>query len=90
LHKIKNIKMTTSQIKLDLFRQIDVLPENIVVELKGVVQSFLQQRFKTIQLTDADINGAEIQSLIDNNTAFDFLKAAEEDIYSDADLKIKY
>jgi phage terminase Nu1 subunit (DNA packaging protein) len=82
--------MTASQIKLELFRQIDVLPENIVVELKNVVQSFLQQRFKTIQLTDADINGAEIQSLINNNAAFDFLKADGEDIYSDADLKEKY
>jgi hypothetical protein len=61
-----------------------------VVELKSVVQSFLQQRFNAIQLTDADINGAEIQSLIDNNPAFDFLKADEEDIYSDADLKVKY
>jgi phage terminase Nu1 subunit (DNA packaging protein) len=82
--------MTASQIKLELFRQIDVLPENIVVELKNVVQSFLQQRFKTIQLTDTDINGAEIQSLINNNAAFDFLKADGEDIYSDADLKEKY
>jgi hypothetical protein len=82
--------MTASQIKLELFRQIDVLPENIVVELKNVVQSFLQQRFKTIQLTDSDVNGAEIQSLINNNAAFDFLKADEEDIYSDADLKEKY
>jgi hypothetical protein len=82
--------MTASQIKLELFRQIDVLPENIVVELKNVVQSFLQQRFKTIQLTDADINGAEIQSLIDNNAAFDFLKDEGENIYSDADLKEKY
>jgi hypothetical protein len=82
--------MTASQIKLELFRQIDVLPENIVVELKNVVQSFLQQRFKTIQLTDANIDGAEIQSLIDNNAAFDFLKDEGEDIYSDADLKEKY
>lgn len=82
--------MTASQIKLELFRQIDVLPENIVVELKSVVQSFLHERFNTIQLTDTDINGAEIQSLIDNNAAFDFLKADEEDIYSDADLKVKY
>jgi hypothetical protein len=82
--------MTASQIKLELFRQIDVLPENIVVELKNVVQSFLQQRSNAIQLTDAEINGAEIQALLNNNAAFDFLKADEEDIYSDADLKIKY
>jgi hypothetical protein len=82
--------MTASQIKLELFRQIDVLPENIVVELKSVVQSFLHERFNAIQLTDSDINSAEIQSLIDNNPAFDFLKADEEDIYSDADLKVKY
>ncbi len=82
--------MTATQIKLELFRQIDVLPESIVVELKSVVQSFLQQRFKSVQLTDADINGAEIQSLIENNAAFDFLKDENEDIYCDADLKVKY
>ena len=54
------------------------------------MQSFLQQHRKIIKLTDADINGVEIQTLIDNNAAFDFLKAEEEDIYSDADLKVKY
>jgi hypothetical protein len=32
------IEMNTSEIKLELFRQIDALPENIVVELKIVVQ----------------------------------------------------
>lgn len=82
--------MTTTEIKLELFRQIEVLPENIVVELKNVVQSFLQQRNKTIQSAETDVNGAEIQTLIENNPAFDFLKAAEEDIYSDADLKVTY
>lgn len=82
--------MNTSEIKLELFRQIDRLPENIVMELKDVVQRFLQQRSEKISLTDADINGAEIQTLIENNLAFDFLKAEEEDIYSDADLKIKF
>ena len=82
--------MNTAEIKLELFRQIDVLPENIIVELKKVVQSFLQQHHKTIKLTDVEINGAEIQTLIDNNAAFDFLKAEDENIYSDADLKVKY
>ena len=82
--------MNTSEIKLELFRQIDRLPENIVMELKDVVQSFLQQRSEKINLTDADINGLEIQTLIVNSTAFDFLKAEEEDIYSDTDLKVKY
>lgn len=82
--------MNTSEIKLELFRQIDRLPENIVMELKDVVQRFLQQRSEKISLTDADINGAEIQTLIENSLAFDFLKAEEEDIYSDADLKIKF
>ncbi len=84
------IEMNTSEIKLELFRQIDALPENIVVELKIVVQRYLQQRNKKIALTDADINGAEIQILLENSTTLDFLKADEEDIYSDADLYIKY
>ena len=82
--------MNTSEIKLELFRQIDALPENIVVELKIVVQRYLQQRNKKIALTDADINSAEIQILLENSTTLDFLKADEEDIYSDADLYIKY
>ncbi len=82
--------MNTSEIKLELFRQIDALPENIVVELKIVVQRYLQQRNKKIALTDADINSAEIQILLENSTTLDFLKADEEDIYSDADLNIKY
>ena len=82
--------MNTSEIKLELFRQIDRLPENIVMELKDVVQRFLQQRSEKINLTDADINGLEIQTLIENSTAYDFLKAEEEDMYSDTDLKVKY
>ena len=81
--------MNTSEIKLELFRQIDRLPENLVMELKDVIQRFLQQRAEKINLTDADINGLEIQTLIQNSAAFDFLKE-EEDIYSDADLKVRY
>lgn len=82
--------MNTTDIKIDLFRQIDALPENIVAELKEVVQHYLQQRNKKIVLTDSEINGIEIQTLIQNSPAFDFLNAEEEDIYSDADLKVKY
>lgn len=82
--------MNTSEIKLELFRQIDMLPENLVMELKDVVQRFLQQRAEKINLTDADISGLEIQTLIENSAAFDFLKVEEEDIYSDADLKVRY
>ena len=82
--------MNTSEIKLELIRQIDRLPENLVMELKDVVQHFLKQRSEKINLTDADINGVEIQTLVENSATFNFLKAEEEDIYSDADLKIKY
>ncbi len=82
--------MNTTDIKVDLFRQIDALPENIVAELKEVVQCYLQQRNKKIVLTDAEISGIEIQELLENSHAFDFLKSEEEDIYSDADLKVKY
>ena len=41
-------------------------------------------------IADHDISGVEIQVLIENSTAFYFLLNEEEDIYSDADLKVKY
>ncbi len=40
--------------------------------------------------TDEDIQASEIQELIQHSAAFDFLHKEEEDIYTDADLKVRY
>ncbi len=37
-----------------------------------------------------EMQGTTIQQLIQDNAAFDFLNADEEDVYTDADLKVKY
>jgi hypothetical protein len=37
-----------------------------------------------------EIQGLSIQQLIHNSAALDFLKADEEDVYTDEDLKVKY
>lgn len=37
-----------------------------------------------------EMQGSFIQQLIQHSAAFDFLNADEEDVYTDADLKIKY
>lgn len=42
------------------------------------------------KMTDEDIHASEIQALIQNSTAFDFLNNDAEDIYTDADLKVRY
>ena len=39
---------------------------------------------------DEAINGKMIGALVSKSSSFDFLNADEEDIYSEADLKIKY
>ncbi len=36
------------------------------------------------------LSAQSLHSLLEKNPAFDFLAAEEEDIYSDADLKVKY
>jgi hypothetical protein len=41
-------------------------------------------------ITDQPIENEEIKGLLQSSTAFDFLKAVEEDIYTDADLKVVY
>lgn len=44
----------------------------------------------TVKTDEFDISNFEIQQLLANGKSFDFLSADDEDIYSDADLKIKY
>ncbi|WP_460910431.1 hypothetical protein [Spirosoma areae] len=38
----------------------------------------------------ADIRGADIQRLVEHSPAFAFLADEEEDVYTDANLKVKY
>ena len=82
--------MSTSEIKLELFRQIDKLPESRLIEFKELVQRFLKKYNSQINLTETDITVSEIQTLIANSQAFDFLNNKAEDIYSDSDLKLTY
>jgi|GEM_PF-1802326 len=82
--------MSTSKIKLELFRQIDKLPESRLIEFKELVQRFLKKYNSQINLTETDITVSEIQTLIANSQAFDFLNNKAEDIYSDSDLKLTY
>jgi len=44
----------------------------------------------SVKTDELDISNNEIQQLLANGKSFDFLNSAEEDIYSDEDLKIKY
>ncbi len=44
----------------------------------------------SVKTDEIDISNNEIQQLLANGKSFDFLNVAEEDIYSDEDLKIKY
>lgn len=82
--------MSTSKIKLELFRQIDKLPKSRLIEFKELVQRFLKKYNSQINLTETDITVSEIQTLIANSQAFDFLNNEAEDIYSDSDLKLTY
>jgi len=82
--------MSTSKIKLELFRQIDKLPESRLIEFKELVQRFLKKYNSQINLTETDITVSEIQTLIANSQAFDFLNNKAEDIYSDSNLKLTY
>ena len=82
--------MSTSKIKLELFRQIDKLPKSRLIEFKELVQRFLKKYNSQINLTKTDITVSEIQTLIANSQAFDFLNNEAEEIYSDSDLKLTY
>jgi predicted DNA-binding antitoxin AbrB/MazE fold protein len=42
------------------------------------------------KLANEEVRAAEIQELIENSAAFDFLRQEEEDVYTDADLKVRY
>jgi hypothetical protein len=60
------------------------LLENVEVKIpKEVIVTFLDPR-------DDDPSSGEIQQMVQEGGALDFLNDEREDIYSDNDLKVKY
>lgn len=84
--------MSTAELKLSLFRDIDRLPEPQFLKLQGYVQrflSFLETAEKHSPEAES-IDGLLIGKMISQDPAFAFLWDEAEDIYTDADLLEKY
>ena len=54
-----------------------------------VIITFLQDNPDASTKAD-DVRGANIQQLVEQSKAFAFLAEEEEDVYTDADLKVTY
>ena len=68
---------------LKLLKPVDVqTPQEVII-------TFLQDSPDT-SIPNSDVRGADIQRLVGGSQAFAFLADDEEDIYTDADLKVKY
>jgi hypothetical protein len=68
---------------LKLLEPVDVqTPQEVII-------TFLQDR-PDASIPNADVRGTDIQRIIERSSAFAFLADEEEDIYTDADLKVKY
>lgn len=65
---------------------LKLLEEIEVTTPQEVIVVFLQEE----RTTEEDIQASEIQELIQHSPAFDFLHKEEEDVYTDADLKVRY
>lgn len=65
---------------------LKLLEEVEVTTPQEVIVVFLHDE----RTTDEDIQANEIQELIQHSAAFDFLHEEEEDVYTDADLKVCY
>lgn len=76
-------------------RSVKAIYDGQTLQLLEAVEVTTPQEVIVVFLHDGnvtveEIHANEIQELIQNSTAFDFLNAEEEDIYSDADLKLRY
>ena len=68
---------------LKLLEPVDIhTPQEVII-------TFLQDNPDTI-MPATDVRGSDIQRLIEGSEAFSFLTNQEEDVYTDADLKVKY
>ncbi|GAB3644018.1 hypothetical protein [Spirosoma arcticum] len=54
-----------------------------------VIITFLQDNPEA-SIPNSDVRGADIQRLVEGSQAFTFLADEEEDVYTDADLKVRY
>ena len=84
--------MSTAELKLSLFRDIDRLPEPQLLKFQKYVQYLLQflEMPEKIPEIPEPINGALIGKMISQDPAFAFLWDEAEDVYTDADLLEKY
>ena len=83
----------TFQINFENTEQVNKL----LVFLHNLKVNFKFTQSSTQEISSANdfddewiINGKTLLPLLDQNTAFNFLKQEEEDIYSDSDLRVKY
>ncbi len=67
-------------------KQLKLLEDVEVTTPQEVIIVFLHDE----KTTDTDIHASEIQELIEHSSAFDFLNNQEENVYTDADLKVRY
>ena len=68
---------------LKLLEPVDVqTPQEVII-------TFLQDN-PDASIPNSDVHGADIQRLVEGSQAFAFLADDDEDIYTDADLKVKY
>lgn len=67
-------------------KQLRLLEKVEVNSPQEVIIVFLQDE----KPADEDIRAGEIQELIQHSSAFSFLHDEEEDVYTDADLKVRY
>ena len=69
----------------------DVFDLQLLLSLaKRLNAKIVDVKSTSTQITDAPLDANELSILLQNSSSFDFLKAQEEDIYIDADLKTKY
>lgn len=68
---------------LELLEPVDVqTPQEVII-------TFLQDN-SDASIANADVRGEDIQRLVEQSQTFAFLADEEEDVYTDADLKVKY
>lgn len=84
--------MSTAELKLQLFREIDQLPEPQFLQARTYLLRLLSffEKAEKQPIEAEPINGALIGKMISQDPAFAFLWDEEEYVYTDADLRVKY
>jgi hypothetical protein len=82
--------VSTIEIKFktaEQFNRLLTFLRRLKIEFK-IAEPIVEQT--TFAESETEVKGKNLLPLLAANPAFDFLKSEEEDIYSDADLKVKY